>query len=87
MSGSEQLIVGTSIAAALQPACGFVLLDKLEQLDRETLDSFGEWLTDNGLQAIATRVSDGDECSIIIEDGTVKSEMKKAPTKWTAGQF
>ena len=69
MSGSEQLRVGTAIVRCLNPECGFVLLDKLEQMDMHTLSEFGTWLEANGLQAIATRVSTGDECSIIIEDG------------------
>ena len=69
MSGAEQLIVSTSIVRRLNPECGFVLLDKLEQLDLDTLKRFGEWLEKEGLQAIATRVSTGDECSIIIEEG------------------
>ena len=71
MSGAEQLIVSTSIVRRLNPECGFVLLDKLEQLDLDTLKKFGEWLEKEGLQAIATRVSTGDECSIIIEEGGV----------------
>lgn len=71
MSGAEQLIVSASIVRKLNPECGFVLLDKLEQLDLDTLKKFGEWLEKEGLQAIATRVSTGDECSIIIEDGGV----------------
>jgi DNA repair exonuclease SbcCD ATPase subunit len=71
MSGSEQLRVATAIVRKLNPDCGFVLLDKLEQMDRQTMTEFGEWLTTEGLQAIATRVStDGDECSLVIEDGT-----------------
>lgn len=69
MSGSEQLRVATAIVRCLNPECGFVLLDKLEQMDLQTLNEFGEWLESEGLQAIATRVSTGDECSIIIEDG------------------
>ncbi len=77
MSGSEQLIVGTAIARALNPACGFVLLDKLEQMDLDTLKAFGDWTEQEGLQVIATRVSTGDECSIIIEDGETKE--KPAP--------
>lgn len=87
MSGAEQLIVATSIVRKLNPECGFVLLDKLEQLDSSTLESFGKWLEKEGLQAIATRVSEGDECSIIITDGTshdVKSETTKT---WKAGEF
>ena len=70
------------------------MLDKLEQMDLATLHEFGQWLEQEGLQAIATRVSTGDECSIIIEDGYVKSEEagntnpehQTAPT-WKAGVF
>ena len=74
MSGSEQLKVATAIVRKLNPNCGFVLIDKLEQMDVTTLNAFGEWLESEGIQAIATRVSTGDECSIIIEDGYVKPQ-------------
>ncbi len=78
MSGSERLRVATAIVRKLNPQCGFVLLDKLEQMDLRTLEEFGTWLEQEGLQAIATRVSTGDECSIIIEDGyVVKDQVKK----------
>ncbi|MGX8719846.1 MAG: AAA family ATPase [Eubacteriales bacterium] len=93
MSGSEQLIVATAIVRKLNPECGFVLMDKLEQMDLDTLASFGAWLEEEGLQVIATRVSTGDECSIIIEDGTVaekqpKEEKPKFVQKaWTPGEF
>lgn len=72
MSGSDQLKVATAIVRKLNSNCGFVLLDKLEQMDQESLKEFGDWLEAEGLQAIATRVSTGEECSIIIEDGYVK---------------
>lgn len=71
MSGAEQLRIGTAIARSLNKQCGFVLVDKAEQFDIDTLKDFGNWLESEGLQAIATRVSTGDECSIIIEDGEV----------------
>lgn len=91
MSGSEQLKVATAIVRKLNPDCGFVLLDKLEQMDTDTLKEFGAWLEGEGLQAIATRVSTGDECSIIIEDGCVAGEALKEPVtdmpKWKAGEF
>ena len=68
-------------------------MDKLEQMDLVTLNEFGQWLEQEGLQAIATRVSTGDECSIIIEDGYVvkdleagKAEAPAAPT-WKVGVF
>ena len=69
MSSSEQLRVATAIVRKLNPECGFVLIDKLEQMDIDTMNDFGKWLENEGLQAIATRVSTGDECSLIISDG------------------
>jgi len=91
MSGSDRLKVSTAIVRKLNPKCGFVLLDKLEQMDEDTLNEFGHWLEQEGLQAIATRVSTGDECSIIIEDGYVKEQEPDEdpapqPT-WKAGEF
>ncbi len=84
MSGAEQLKVSTAIVRRLNPNCGFVLLDKLEQMDMETLEAFGKWLKDENLQAIATRVSLGAECSIIIEDGMIKSANKNEyKTEWS----
>lgn len=91
MSSSDRLKVSTAIVRKLNPKCGFVLLDKLEQMDTDTLNEFGHWLEQEGLQAIATRVSTGDECSIIIEDGYVKGqEPDEAPSpqpSWKAGEF
>lgn len=89
MSGSDQLIAATAVVRAVNPKCGFVLLDKLEQLDADTLLNFGSWLEEQGLQAIATRVSTGPECSIIIEDGFVTPEQPAAATTagWKKGVF
>lgn len=91
MSGSDQLKVATAIVRRLNPECGFVLMDKLEQMDLRTLKEFGAWLEAEGLQVIATRVSTGEECSIIIEDGygsgpeaTAQAQPLK---KWTKGEF
>ena len=92
MSGSDQLRVATAIVRRLNPNCGFVLLDKLEQMDLQTLTDFGAWLQTEGLQAIATRVSTGGECQIIIEDGRVRGQdtdarLAAAPRQWTKGAF
>lgn len=94
MSGSDQLRVSTAIVRKLNPDCGFVLLDKLEQMDLRTLTEFNAWLEQEGLQAIATRVSTGDECSVIIEDGYVKENVSSQSTQpantqptWKAGEF
>lgn len=88
MSSAEQLMVATAIVRKLNPNCGFVLLDKLEQMDYETMLEFGQWLEKEGIQAIATRVSTGGECSVIITDGYgefVKEQIQK-PT-WKEGVF
>ena len=90
MSGSEQLKVSTAIVRRLNPECGFVLLDKLEQMDLDTLHEFGQWLEEEGLQAIATRVATGGECSLIIEDGYVAGQEQPATEEkkeWKAGVF
>jgi hypothetical protein len=100
MSGSDQLKVSTAIVRKLKPDCGFILLDKLEQMDMATLNEFGQWLEQEGLQAIATRVSTGDECEIIIEDGYVAEnkltnteggptpqQVTPATPTWTKGAF
>ena len=93
MSGSDQLRVSTAIVRRLNPECGFVLLDKLEQMDLATLRDFGSWLEQEGLQAIATRVSTGGECQIIIEDGRVAGQDTESriaaatPRTWTKGAF
>lgn len=90
MSGAEQLKVAVAIIRKLNPECGFVLMDKLEQMDTDTLRQFGKWLEEEGLQVIATRVSTGDECSIIIEDGMVKSDesaVKPQASKFVKGVF
>ena len=86
MSGSQQLQVATAIVRKLKPECGFVLIDKLEQMDHITLTEFGAWLEKEGLQAIATRVSTGGECSVIIEDGySVTPKTIQTPQGWQGG--
>lgn len=94
MSGADQLKVSTAIVRKLKPDCGFILLDKLEQMDLDSLHEFGKWLEQEGLQAIATRVSTGEECSIIIEDGYVAGQdivptaVEQSQHKtWKAGEF
>lgn len=95
MSGAEQMKVATAIVRKLNPKCGFVLLDKLEQMDVQTMQDFGAWLESEGLQVIATRVSTSkDECSLIIEDGYVvpvgtdiNVPANNAQNTWERGKF
>lgn len=89
MSGSEQLRVSTAIVRKLKPQCGFVLIDKLEQMDLQTLNEFSQWLEQEQLQAIAARVTTTDEAAIIIEDGEVvgapEVELKQPENVWKGG--
>ena len=84
MSSAEQLRVATAIVHAIKPRCGFVLVDKLEQLDVDTLTDFARWCEGKGLQVIGTRVATDDTCTVIIEDGRalgaeVKPEKEPEP--------
>jgi hypothetical protein len=81
MSGAEQIRAGVAIVRKLKPECGFVLLDKLEAFDLAQLRELGEWLQAEGLQAIATRVSKGAECAIVIEDGMVAGQAASEPSE------
>lgn len=83
MSGSEQLRVATAIVRALKPNCGFVLIDKLEQLDQETLAEFGAWAQSEGLQVIGTRVGSDDSCQIVIEDGYSKPAQESVSDRFS----
>ena len=78
MSGSEQLQVAVAISSAIKPECGFVLLDGLERMDIKQMRKFAAWLGARDMQAIGTRVSTGDECSIVIEDGEGITGKKSA---------
>lgn len=80
MSGSQRLRVATAIVRATKPECGFVLVDKLEQFDTQQLADFATWAQGEGLQVIGTRVSTGDECTVVIEDGRVEGQDMPEPT-------
>lgn len=83
MSGSDRLKVSASIVKELKPECGFVLIDGLEAMDLNSLAEFGKWLEQENLQAIAARVTSGEEATIIIEEGEVvgAQEQQLPPTQ------
>ena len=81
MSSMEQVLVGISICHAVKPECGFVLLDKLECFDADQLAALDNWMAKLAIQGIAPRVSQGDECTLIIEDGIVRETEPETETK------
>lgn len=87
MSSAEQMRAATAIVGRLKPECRFVLVDRLETMDTETLREFGAWAAERGLQVIGTRVSTGSECSVLIEDGTVREEAPAPAPRWKEGTF
>ena len=74
LATSDQMKVAAAIAARENPNCGLVLLDGLETMDVDTLAEFGEWAEAEDLQVIGTRVSVGDECTLIISEGLVAEQ-------------
>ena len=87
MSSAEQMRAATAIVGRLKPECRFVLVDRLETMDTETLREFGAWAAERGLQVIGTRVSTGSECTVIIEDGEVAEHEPAPAPKWKEGTF
>ena len=85
MSGSEQLRVATAIVRRVKPSCGFVLVDKLEQMDPQTLTEFGAWAEAQGLQVIGTRVATDETCTVIIEDGRAVSRERDVDSGAASG--
>ena len=78
LATSDQIKVAAAIAAKENPDCGFLLVDGTETMDRETFDDFGAWAETMDLQIICTRVSVGDECTIIVDDGMVRDDDEVA---------
>lgn len=72
MAHADQMKLAVAIVASIQPDMGFVLIDKLEALDLASQEDLDQFLRARGLQAISTIVSQGDECTLIIEEGRVQ---------------
>lgn len=70
-SSSEQLAVSVAVGAALNPACRVLLIRDGSLLDADSLRVVGELAEKYDCQVWIERVSDGEECSVVIEDGAV----------------
>lgn len=75
-STAEQLRVSTALGLALNPELKLALIDQGEKLDPEHLKVIADMATEKGARVIMTRVSEGDECDVIIEDGEIKGGEK-----------
>ncbi len=72
-SGAQQLRVSVAIGLAMNPKLPVLLVRDGSLLDEESLKLLGELAEEADAQVWVERVSEGDECSLIIEDGEVKS--------------
>ena len=73
MSESMKIRVGCAIVSRINPSCKFMLVDKLEQLDSESLAELDQFAKDHDIQIIGTRVTtDPNDCSIIIKNGWIE---------------
>jgi DNA repair exonuclease SbcCD ATPase subunit len=71
-SGAEQLRVSVAIGMAANPKLRVLLCRDGSLLDKKSLALLTEIVQEHGYQCWLERVSEGAECSVIIEDGQVK---------------
>ena len=88
MSESMKIRVGCAIVMRINPSCKFMYVDKLEQLDKESMAALNQFAIDHDLQIIGTRVTDNpDDCTVIIKNGYIEgmenhmAEIPKAVRK------
>ena len=73
MSESMKIRVGCAIVMRINPSCKFMFVDKLEQLDPESLAELDQFAKDHDIQIIGTRVTTNpDDCTIIIKNGYIE---------------
>lgn len=70
-SSAERLRVSFSIAAAMNPKLKLVMIRDGAYLDSDNLKEVAKMASEYGMDVLMERVGDGDECSVIIEDGRI----------------
>ncbi len=71
-SGAESLRVSVAIGMALNPVLRVMLVRDGSLLSNKSLASLAEMAAGSDYQIWIERVGDGDECSVVIEDGEIK---------------
>jgi myosin heavy subunit len=75
-SSAEQLRVSVAIGLAMNPELKVLLIRDGSLLDRENLHMIASLAAEANAQVWIERVGEGDEVSIIIEDGMIKTATK-----------
>jgi len=76
ISQSEQLLVGLSVGAALNPNLKVILIKDASVLDAENMQMLKQWAKDKDYQLWIERVEEDDPDAIIIEDGEIAHTNK-----------
>jgi len=72
-SSAEQLRVSCAMGFAMNPKLKVLIIRDGSLLDEKNLTTIGEMAAEHDAQVWIERVGEGEECSVIMEDGTVKS--------------
>lgn len=70
-SGAERLRISAAIGLALNPKMGVLLVRDASLLDADSMAALLDFASEKGAQVWMERVGNGDECTVIIEDGMV----------------
>ena len=71
-SSAEALRVSVAMGIAMNPELKILLIRDGSLLDEDNLKAISEMAFDSGHQIWLERVGEGDECSVIIHDGSMK---------------
>ncbi len=75
-SSAEQLRISVAMGVAMNPELKVLLIRDGSLLDAESLRMVAEIAEESGSQIWLETVSEGSECQVIIEDGTVRQTAK-----------
>lgn len=75
-SQAEQLRVSVAIGAALNPRLRVLLVRDGSLLDADNLEALAQQAEAAGLQVWIERVGEGEECGVVIEDGSVREPVQ-----------
>ena len=73
-SASEQLRTSVAMGVAMNPTLRVMLIDQGSELDKDNLAAIGEIAKEADTQVWIVRVSEGDECSVIMEAGRIRED-------------
>lgn len=78
ISESMKIRIACAIVMRINPSCKFMLVDKLEQLDSDSLAELDTFAKEHDIQIIGTRVTTNpDDCTLIIKNGYIEGMENK----------